>query len=165
MTSFRYFCENSKMRLDYSDQFQVRYLHSNGETYDTWVSGEEALQRLASRDAEEKLNLLVNLEWDQFEKLKKQLPKSGKDTLEQLLRDRLSDAVEELVGGTLIGDNLVDVVRGDNSLNQDEVEDASRWKALLKFTQFRFMILSLAWIQLRGSFPEANHRIEPDDWV
>jgi hypothetical protein len=165
MTSFSYFCDNSKLRHDFSDQFQVRYLHSNGKPYDTWVSGEEALQRLASRDAEEQLNLLLDLDWDKFKQLKNNIPNLGKDTLEQILRERLSNAVKDLVGRSFIGDNLVSLVRGDNSQYLDNGEDESKWKALLSQEQFRFMILSLAWIQMRGSFPETTDQMEPDDWV
>ncbi len=39
------FSANCKMRHDYGDMIQVRYQHSDGENYDTWVSGDEVLSR------------------------------------------------------------------------------------------------------------------------
>ena len=54
MTAFANFARRCRMRHDFADQFQVRYHHPNGEHYDTWVSGEEALSRLRSAGAEER---------------------------------------------------------------------------------------------------------------
>jgi len=41
------------MRHDFDDQIQVRYTHTDGESFDTWVSGEEVLGRINSVESEE----------------------------------------------------------------------------------------------------------------
>ena len=48
------------MRHDFGDQIQVRYRHTDGEDYDTWVSGEEARQRLKTAEREKKILILMD---------------------------------------------------------------------------------------------------------
>ena len=165
MTSFAIFRDNSKMRHDFADQIQVRYRHVNGEEYDTWVSGDEVLQRLSSEASEEKLRRLSRLDWRELRNAKEQLPEQGKDKLEDTLVNRLADDVEDFIGGNVIGDNLADAVRGATREKRDSDDQKSRWVTLLGSEIFRMKVLELAWIQLEGSFPESNSRAEPDDWT
>jgi hypothetical protein len=53
MTTFIQFCAGAKLRHDFSDQIQVRYLHPSGENFDTWISGEEVLRRLKTMSREQ----------------------------------------------------------------------------------------------------------------
>ena len=165
MTSFTNFRDNSKMRYDFADQIQVRYSHLNGEEYDTWVSGDEVLQRLSSEASEEKLRRLSRLDWRELRNAKEQLPEQGKDKLENTLVNRLADEVEDFIGGNVIGDNLADAVRGYRGEKRDSDDQKSRWVTLLGSEIFRMKVLELAWIQLEGSFPESDSPVEPDDWT
>jgi hypothetical protein len=165
MTSFTDFRENSKMRHDFADQIQVRYRHVDGEKYDTWVSGDEVLQRLSSEASEEKLRRLSRLDVQELRKAKEQLPEQGKDELEHSISSRLADKVEGFIGGNVIGDSLADAVRGDSVENHDSDDRKSRWVTLLRNEIFRIKVLELAWIQLEGSFPESDIPDELDDWT
>jgi hypothetical protein len=165
MSSFTIFRENSKMRHDFADQIQVRYRHVDGEEYDTWVSGDEVLQRLSSEESEEKLRRLSRLDVQELRKAKEQLPEQGKDELEHSISSRLADKVEGFIGGNVIGDSLADAVRGDSVENHDSDDRKSRWVTLLRNEIFRIKVLELAWIQLEGSFPESDMPDELDDWT
>ena len=165
MTSFTLFCDNSKVRHDFADQIQVRYHHVNEEDYDTWVSGEEVLQRLKSEATEEKLRRLSNLNWRELQRAKERLPEKGKDQLEDSLVNRLADGVEDIIGGNVIGDNLADAVRGDSGGSRGATDEKSRWVTLLGNEMFRKKVLELAWIQLEGSFPDIEPPAELDDWI
>ena len=164
MTSFTFFRDNSKMRHDFADQIQVRYRHVNGEEYDTWVSGDEVLQRLSSKASEEKLRRLSRLDWRELRNAKEQLPEQGKDKLEDTLISHLADEVEDFIGGNVIGDNLADAIRGESLEKRGSDDQKSRWVTLLGSELFRVKVLELAWIQLEGSFPESDFPVEPDDW-
>ena len=165
MASFTIFRENSKMRHDFADQIQVRYRHVDGEEYDTWVSGDEVLQRLSSEASEEKLRRLSRLDLEELRKAKEQLPEQGKDEMEHSLISRLADEVEGFIGGNVIGDSLADAVRGDRVEKRDSDDRKSRWVTLLRNEIFRMKVLELAWIQLEGSFPESDFPEELDDWT
>ena len=166
MSSFEQFCERAKMRHDFADQIQVRYRHSNGEAYDTWVSGEEVMQRLRSEAAERRLRGLSRFSWKEIQEAKERLPREGKERLEEQARDRLADGLKDVLGENVIGESLADAVRGRD---RDEDDDAAVWRERLQDGAFREKILELAWINLRGSFPEKDEGgaspDEPDDWV
>lgn len=166
MTSFKQFCTRTKMRHDFADQIQVRYRHSDGEAYDTWVSGEEVMQRLRSEAAERRLRGLSRLSWDEIQEAKDALPQEGKEQLEEHVKDRLADGLEDVLGDNVIGESLADAVRGGD---RGEDDDAALWHQRLRDEAFREKVLELAWINLRGSFPEEDSTDDPldraDDWV
>jgi hypothetical protein len=163
MTTFAQFCARSKMRYDFGDKIQVRYHHRDGKDYDTWVSGEEVLQRLRSASAERRLRALRHLDWDDVREAKEQLPEEGKKRLHDLFRDRLGDAVEGWIGGNIIGDSLAEAARGHERPAADEATE--RWRQRLHEEPFRALVLELAWIQLRGSFPGEAGPADDDGWV
>jgi hypothetical protein len=163
MSAFDQFCAGSKTRHDFQDQIQVRYRHRDGEEYDTWVSGEEVLARLESEAAEQRLKGISRLDWKEIREAGEQLPQRAKEELRGRLKDKFADAVEDVIGGNVIGDGLVDRVRGRDSDVDPRDAAKQRWQALLLDDVFRAKVLELAWIQLAGSFPE--ERNEPDDWV
>ena len=165
MTNFETFCARTKMRHDFADQIQVRYQHSDGEAYDTWVSGEEVMQRLRSEAAERRLRGLSRLNWEAIREAKDTLPREGKDRLQDHVTDRLADGLEDVLGDNVIGESLADALRGGE---QGEDDDTALWRRRLQDEPFREKVLELAWINLRGSFPEedgADGAAEPDDWV
>ncbi len=165
MTDFTTFSNSCKIRHDYGDMFQVRYRHSNGVDYDTWVSGEEALSRLSSEIAEEKLRGLRNLDWKKIQEARDQWPEEAKDRAENSLLGFLADNLQESIGGNIIGDSLSDAVRG-RSTDSDPLESTkARWSLFLQDDIFRGKLLELAWIQLEGSFPGDQAAEEPNDWI
>ncbi len=165
MTSFANFRDNCKMRYDFGDQIQVRYRHVDGEAYDTWVSGDEVLQRLSSEVSEEKLHRLRKLDLRELRSAKEKLPEQGKEELEAAIVKRLADEVEGFFGGNVIGESLADAVRGGSGKSADSDPEQSRWLTLLKSELFRGKVIELAWIQLEGSFPESDITSESDDWI
>jgi hypothetical protein len=164
VTSITDFAARTKVRPDFGDMLQVRYLHTDGEEYDTWVSGEEVLQRLQSETAEERLRGLSRLDWQAIQAAKERLPDEGQKKLRRKLVDRFADEVEEAVGGNLIGDNLADAVRGRDSSADPEESEREKWRTYLENENFRARVLELAWIQLEGSFPD-EQPVELDDWM
>ena len=162
MTSFRQFQDRCKMRHDFDDQIQVRYIHPNGEQIDTWVSGEEALSRVRSSENEARLRALSQLDLDTLRKLKNELPEKGKKQLWESIMEQLADSVDDAIGDSIIGESLADAVRG---YDDDEGPDIQRWKLLLHDPDFKAMVLELAWIQLDGSLPEEDVSQKLDDWV
>lgn len=162
MTPFEKFCSRCKMRHDFGDRIQVRYVHGNGEAYDTWVSGEEALQRLRSEKAEERLERLSDVDWEALREAGESLPGRVRDRLEEEARGQLSEAVDDWLGGNVIGDALARAVSGEKHDFQDE--EKRRWLERLHHAAFRAHVLDLAWINLRGSFPPDEDGPD-DDWV
>ncbi len=162
MTSFEQFCTRTKMRHDFADQIQVRYRHSDGETYDTWVSGEEVMQRLRSEAAERRLRGLSRLNWKTIREAGEALPQEGRKRLQDQMKDRLADEVEDMLGDNVIGESLADAVRGEEP---DEGDVAALWHQCLQDRMFREKVQELAWINLRGSFPEEEDTEAPDDWI
>ena len=165
MTGYSHFVRNCRMRHDFADQIQVRHCHGNGENYDTWVSGEEALQRLESDAAEQSIRGLRHLKWQQIREWKDKLPDDVRDQLKSRLRDRLADGLEGTIGPNVIGDSMADIVRGHDTDADSDADQRLKWSALLTDSAFREEVLKLAWIQLEGSFPDTGPADEPDDWV
>lgn len=153
------------MRYAYDDQIQVRYQHSDGEFFDTWVSGEEILSRLKSKESEEQLRTLKNLNLNALRQFTKELPEKGKKRAWSTLKDQMAESVGDTIGGNLIGDSLADAVRGgDDEIDDDELE-RQRWTVLLQDQAFKTKVLELAWIQLKGSFPNDGSADPLNDWV
>jgi hypothetical protein len=165
MTSFDQFRKRCKMRLDFDDQIQVRYAHFNGEHFDAWVSGEEALRRLESTEAEEQLRSLSRLSADDVRIVLQSLPDSARKKVRSFLRDEVADRLESGFGGNPIGDALVDAVRGRTSDTDAVRSQKERWLALMRFEPFRQRVFELAWIQLEGSFPDHEPESSPDEWL
>lgn len=165
MTSFVKFCEHTKLRHDFDDQIQVRYTHSGGQEYDTWVSGEEVIRRIQSEDAEAILEGLSNLDRSQIEKMRKLLPDIGRNTLKEYLANLLADKLAGFIGGNIIGDNLADAVRSRRDHQKGSQAAQELWKSLLRDKAFQLQVKTLAWIQLRGSFPGGDVSPQPDDWL
>lgn len=165
MTTFKEFAVKAKMRPDFGDMIQVRYVHSDGDDYDTWVSGEEVMQRLASETAEQRLRGISKLDWETIKEARERLPEEGKKKIRRNLIDRLSDEVRGAIGGTVVGDSFADAISGrDTTEDPDELE-RDTWRQRLTDDDFRAKVLELAWIQLEGSFPDEDLPEEPDDWM
>ncbi len=165
MTSFQQFISRCKMRYDFGDQFQVRYQHSNGEFFDTWVSGEEAIQRLSSEETEEQLKALRRLDLVALRKVLDKLPGRSREQAWRSLSDRAGDSVDDMIGGNIIGDSLADAVRGNGSDTNPEDLETQRWLVILEDEDFRAKVLELAWIQLEGSFPDDESSDSLAGWV
>ncbi len=165
MTTFGQFSQRCKMRHEFGDQIQVRYWHADGEYYETWVSGDEALQRLESIESEEQLRSLSRLNAGDLKLVVELLPEAARNVIRRSLRDRLVDRLETAIGGNVIGDALSDAARGQPPAKGVEVTEKDRWQALLRYDPFRLKVLELAWIALEGSFPDVDSESEPGDWV
>ena len=150
------------MRYDFDDQIQVRYQHTDGENYDTWVSGDEVLSRLRSAENEERLIALSKLDIEVLRKFKEELPEVGKERAWSTLREHAAKSVENNIGGNAIGDSLADAVRG---YDNEEDSDSRQWHLLLQDNVFKSTVIELAWIQLEGSLPEDDTPVEYDNWV
>ncbi len=165
MLEFARFAANCKMRHEFDDMIHVRFQHNDGQTYDTWVSGEEVLRRIKSMTAEERLQALRRLDLRRLNELREELPEKARRRLRDELRERLGDAVEGTIGDDLIGGSLADAIRRDSEDEDSEQTAKASWTSLLHDTAFRSIVLELAWIQLEGSIPEGNDRTEADDWL
>ncbi len=165
MSAFARFAANCRIRHDFDDMIQVRYQHTSGQHYDTWVSGEEVLRRIRSMTAEERLQAIRRIDLRRLRELKNQLPVEGKKRFKDELRDRLGDAVEDAIGDDIIGESLAEAVRGKPTGEDRQDSAKARWNALLHEQQFRAVVLELSWIQLEGSFPESADDEEPKDWL
>lgn len=165
MTDFEQFRKQCKMRHDFGDQIQVRYQHADGETFDTWVSGEEALQRLDTVEAEKQLKSLSSLTVADLHIVMQSLPNTVKKVARKSLREEVADRLETGIGGNLIGDALSEAVRGRSSSSIPAVPEKDRWLALVRYEPFRQIVLELAWIQLEGSLPDLEAGQEPNDWL
>ena len=165
MTTFKEFAIKARMRPDFGDMIQVRYVHSDGDDYDTWVSGEEVLQRLASETAEQRLRGISKLDWAAIKEARERLPDEGKKKLRRKLIDRLSNEVKGAVGGNVIGDSFADAISGRDSSEDPYDLERDAWRQRLTDDDFRAKVLELAWIQLEGSFPDDDSLDEPDDWM
>ena len=157
MTAFANFARRCRMRHDFADQFQVRYHHPNGEQYDTWVSGEEVLARLRSAGAE-RLRGWAGCNPASWALRGKKQARSRRGLMGRL-RDRLGDGVESMLGRNPHGDSQAGNVRGRHQAGDVD------WAGFLHDEAFRAVALELAWINLRGSFPEPDAAGELDDWV
>lgn len=153
------------MRHDFDDQIQVRYVHTSKQHFDTWVSGEEALKRLKSDQKEADLRKLRALDWDYLKTFIGQLPEKSRQRLNDELHLLAADRTDEFMGGTKIGDSLVEAIRGKVNPNDSTISEKQRWLILLFDEAFRKIVLELAWIQLEGSFSDNAIHQEPDDWI
>jgi hypothetical protein len=167
MPTFKQFATKAQVRPDFGDMIQVRYRHTDGDDYDTWVSGEEVWQRLKSESAEERLHAISKLDWDAIQAAKERLPDEAKKKAKRTLIDRFADEVKGAIGGNVIGDSFADAVRGEESAEPDpDQAEREKWRTRLIDNHFRARVLELAWIQLEGSFPDDDDIVEePDDWM
>ncbi len=165
MTTFQQFADRCKMRHDYDDMIQVRYSHQSGEDIDTWVSGEEILQRLGSAAAEERLRKLSSLDLNELRQTAGELPDRARDYGEESVTNRLANEVEDFLGDSVISESVAETIRDRTSPEAPDVPEGDQWRAHLKDPIFRAKVVELAWIQLEGSFPEEESREEPDDWL
>jgi len=155
------FIQTAKMRHDFGDQIQVRYQHTDGQDYDTWVSGEEAVKRLKTAEQEKKIK---GFPWRSILNVGKTLPEKSKAEAKRQLREHLGDALDEVAGGNVIGDSWVETVRGRAQPTDPQDATKQTWQTHLQDPTFRAQILELAWLNLSGSFPD-DPTPESDDWV
>ncbi len=165
MPTFREFAIKAKVRPDFGDMIQVRYIHTDGDDYDTWVSGEEVLQRLASETAEERLRSISKLDWKAIKEAKEKLPEEGKKKLGRKFIDRFADEVKGAIGGNVIGDSFADAISGQDSTEDPYEAERRKWRSHLEDDAFRSKVIELAWIQLESSFPDDDQLEEPNDWM
>ena len=165
MPTFPEFCRRAKMRHDFNDQIQVRYQHPDGQEYDTWVSGEEALHRLHTTGREQQLKRLSRLDWETIRQARHSLPPEGKRRATEYGRDRLGDAVEDFIGGNIIGDSFSDAVRGHTRPDDPAAAERQKWQTHIQDDAFYAQVMELAYIQLDGSLPETPPSSPSDDWV
>lgn len=169
MTTQQQFHTRAKMRHDYSDMIQVRYIHPNGETFDTWVSGEEVMARLKTRDRERMIKSFSQKDLPQTRAaLKKELQKgieAGKKKARRSIKERLSDVVSDQIGGNIFGDTLADNIRGVDSNIEPHDREKALWQVRLHDKTFRTLVLELAWINLDGTLPDERDEKKLGDWV
>jgi hypothetical protein len=144
---------------------QVRFTYPSGELFDTWVSGEEVLQRLRSEAAEERLRRLSRLDLDAIRKSANDLPDLAKDRADDEITNRFAGRIENFLGDHIISESLAEAIRGSEAHADTEESEGKRWLTLLHDDHFRLVVLELAWIQLEGSFPKEESPDEPDDWI
>ena len=164
MTNFVQFCNQAKARHDFSDRIQVRFVHPNGENFDTWVSGDEVLARLKTMSREQLIHSFSRMEWEEAKTAVSRELQSGKKKARRSFKDRLADLVEDQVGGNIFGNTFADNIRGVDSNNDPREQEKQRWQARLHQDAFRAITLELAWINLEGTFPDESPA-ESDDWV
>ncbi len=163
MMILKRFLQTAKMRHDFGDQIQVQYHHTDGEAYDTWVSGEEALKRLKTADREKKIK---GFPWKSILNVGKTLPEKGKAEAKRQLRERLGDTLDDVVGDNVIGESWADAVRGRARPSDSYDATKQTWQTHLQDPTFRAQLLELAWLNLSGSFPDDTPTpTEPDDWI
>ncbi|MCB9003431.1 MAG: hypothetical protein H6664_03605 [Ardenticatenaceae bacterium] len=165
MTTYNQFCAGAKTRHDYSDMIQVRYPHPNGEAFDTWVSGEEVMARLNTAVRERLIKSFSTKNWQQAKDALGEEVEKGKQQVRRSLKDRLSGAVSDAVGGNIFGDTLADNLRGVDSNQNPREQEKLLWQNRLTDSDFRAVVLELAWINLRGTMPDEALPSEPDDWI
>lgn len=161
MVILKRFLQTAKMRHDFGDQIQVRYRHNDGQDYDTWVSGEEALKRLETAAQKKKIK---GFPWRSILNVGKTLPEKGKTEAKRQLRERLGDTLDDVMGDNVIGESWVNTVRGRAQPDDPYAAEKQTWQTYLQDPTFRAQILELAWLNLSGSFPN-DTSTEPDDWI
>lgn len=164
MTTFEKFSAVAKMRHDFSDQIQVRYAHPNGEMYDTWISGDEVMQRLDSRVRQRLIESFSRKNRKQMRDSIEEIAEQAKDKLKQDLRGRLADAVSDNIGGNIFGDTFSDNIRGVDSSEDPHQREKELWQSRLHDEAFHALALELAWINLDGSLPEEEDDAS-QEWV
>ena len=161
MMILKRFLQTAKMRHDFGDQIQVRYRHTDGEAYDTWVSGEEALKRLKTAEQEKKIK---GFPWRSILNMGQTLPEKGRAEAKRQLRERLGDTLDDVVGDNVIGESWADAVRGRARPSDPYDATKQTWQTHLQDPTFRAQLLELAWLNLSGSFPD-DTPTEADDWI
>jgi len=164
MITLTQFQSKAKVRYDFSDQFMVRFTQA-GDPYDTWVSGEEALQRLKSGERERQIKGISQMDWEEMKNAGKILTSGAKKNLRRSLKDRLAGALQDTIGDNPIGDALADNIRGRDSNIDPRHEERQKWHTLLQNTLFRATLLEIAYYNLRATLPEEPETNEFDDWV
>lgn len=164
MTTLAQFAPRCKMRHDFSDMIQVRYTHSDGQPFDTWISGEEVLARLKTMSREQLIRSFSQMNWDAAKTAVDHEAERGKQKAKRRLIDKLADKVQDSIGGNIFGDTLADNLRGVDSNEDPRQREKQQWQARLSDNAFRAVALELAWINLRGSLP-GETAVSPDDWV
>ena len=164
MTTFIQFCAGAKLRHDFSDQIQVRYLHPIGENFDTWISGEEVMSRLKTMSREQLIHSFSRMNWTEAKAVLQRELDEGKTKAHRGLKDRLADMVEDNIGDNIFGTTLADNIRGVDSNVDPSDREKAVWQQRLHHDGFRAVALELAWINLEGTFPD-EPTAESDDWV
>jgi hypothetical protein len=164
MTTFIQFCAGAKLRHDFSDQIQVRYPHPSGEDFDTWISGEEVLNRLKTMSREQLIHSFSRMNWTEAKAALQRELDEGQQTARRSLKDRLAGLVEDNIGGNILGDTLADNIRGVDSSADPREQEKALWQQRLHHDAFRAIALELAWINLEGTFPD-EPSAAADDWV
>ncbi|MCC6603440.1 MAG: hypothetical protein IT327_09540 [Anaerolineae bacterium] len=164
MTTFIQFCAGAKLRHDFSDQIQVRYLHPSGENFDTWISGEEVLSRLKTMSREQLIHSFSRMNWTEAKAALQHELDEGQQNARRSLKERLAGLVEDNIGGNIFGDTLANNIRGVDSHADPREQEKALWQERLRHDAFRAVALELAWINLEGTFP-AEATVEPDDWL
>ena len=165
MTAVHQFRTRAKMRHDYSDMIQVRYPHPNGENFDAWVSGEEVLARLNTKDRERLIKNFSQKNWQQAQDAIRQEVEKGKAQARRSLKERLAGIVHDQLGDNIFSDTLADNIRGVDSGEDPRDREKAMWQARLRDEAFRAIVLEMAWINLEGTMPDEKYDPEPDDWV
>jgi hypothetical protein len=164
VATFKQFRSKAKTRHDFSDQIQVRYVHPNGEKFDTWISGEEVLLRLDTQARERLIKSFGQKNWREMREETGHAISKGKEKTIRSLKDRLAGAVSDTLGDNIIGDTLADNIRGVDSDVDAHDHEKRQWQSHLQDEAFRAIALELAWINLEGTFPDEVEE-ETDDWV
>lgn len=165
MTTFDQFCARTKMRHDYSDMIQVRYIHPNGEPFDTWVSGEEIMQRLNTQTRERLIKSFSQKNWQEAKDAARQEIEKGQETARRSLKNRLANIISDQIGGNILGDTLADNMRSVDSNIDAYDQEKTVWQSHLQNSDFRAIAFQLAWTNLAGTLPEDKTGPQLDDWV
>lgn len=165
MTTQTQFIAKAKARHHHSDQIQVRYPHPNKKKYDTFVSGEEAMSRLNTNAQDRLIKSFSTKNWGQAKSSIKGELHKGKKASGKKLKHRLGGYVEDKIGGNVVGDTLADNVRGIDSTKDPREIEKEMWQERLHDTEFKDMVLYLAWLDLDGSLPKEDDPNDVDDWV
>lgn len=165
MTNFNQFLTKAKTRHDYSDMIQVRYYHPNGDEFDTWVSGEEVMQRLDTKARERVVKSFSQKNWQEAKEALRVEFEKGKQKAQHNLKNRLADIVSDQIGGNIFSDTLAANIRGHDSNIDPYERERAEWQTRLLDAEFRALVLQLAWITLEGTMPDEEGDEEAVDWV
>ena len=164
MTTIVQYAAGVKMRHDFSDQIQVRYRHPDGEDYDTWVSGEEALARLKTLSREQLIRSFRRLNWEQaIEAIEREVDK-GKEQAKGRFLNRLTQGVTDTLGDHIFSQTINDKLRGSRSEEDPREREKRLWQQRLEDERFRAMVIEIAWRNIGDSLPPET-AVAPDDWI
>lgn len=164
MPTLAQFANRVKMRHDYSDMIQVRYTHTDGENYDTWISGDEVVARLKTMSREQLIKSFSTMNFTEAKSRLELELHAQKGKQKQNFFNKIADKVEDSIGGNLLGDTLADHIRGVDSSEHPLDRQKKYWQSKLKEDAFRVIAIDLAWFNLEDSLPD-EPKPEPDDWV